>query len=672
MHKWEFLTLGDCPAEFESLFYSGNRLLAEVKALAARFHIADSVPTSFFVLLRRSFGISLSTYDQAPAKDESPIAKIYGNESRQLSDKDLVDLAKAYPSFPDPLLVLILRRRITYNIDKSQRIAILQRLALLCLFRFPKRIDLPCQVLLAEDAGCLLRSAPHRLLSPGAWYSDSQPLMSMLGALWAQSYYEGMWHGMASALMYGRHFPYTDFHIRALSIIGESSKALSLFSQLYKLHPEQFTIPSLSNILFMLMGMECLDQGMVLKVSKHFNSLSRKSLPSEAAHSPKVTSYISERPVLAILSADLRNHPVGRFWLPIARVLRRYFKVIYFAGHPLDDDPIRSEYKSLCEEWNPLTPHQLNQTSSKLREISPNILLDLGGHTADNHPMLLCQRYADVQATYLGFYGPTYSSNCDWWILDEALNNRVANSYPGSEKIWALPCSSLCYVPSLHGLPPVESIDYSTNLAPVLGSFNHTRKITALFIERVSRILKYNPEATLLFRSHAFQDPAVRRRLLQLFRDQSVYSHQLLPIPYAQSPSQAILDYRRVNLHIDSYPVSGTTTTLDSLSMGIPVLTCPNNLYAGAISAAILENAGLSDMICEDPNELPAKARILSERFQSPDARRELAYFVRRSPVCDGMAIPRVFVEQLGTMLRKANHTTDRSVDLTKMDQQSF
>ena len=57
-------------------------------------------------------------------------------------------------------------------------------------------------------------------------------------------------------------------------------------------------------------------------------------------------------------------------------------------------------------------------------------------------------------------------------------------------------------------------------------------------------------------------------------------------------------DYGRIHLHLDSFPVSGTTTTLDSLAMGIPVLTCPTPYYAGAISSAILEHAGLSDHIC--------------------------------------------------------------------------
>ena len=61
-------------------------------------------------------------------------------------------------------------------------------------------------------------------------------------------------------------------------------------------------------------------------------------------------------------------------------------------------------------------------------------------------------------------------------------------------------------------------------------------------------------------------------------------------------------DYGRIHLHFDTFPVSGTTTTLDSLAMGIPVLTTPTPYYAGAISSAILEHAGLADHICSDPS----------------------------------------------------------------------
>ena len=56
------------------------------------------------------------------------------------------------------------------------------------------------------------------------------------------------------------------------------------------------------------------------------------------------------------------------------------------------------------------------------------------------------------------------------------------------------------------------------------------------------------------------------------------------------------------SMSIDSFPVCGTTTTLDSLAMGVPVLTKPTSLYAGAISSAIIEQLGFTDWIAESSN----------------------------------------------------------------------
>ena len=78
------------------------------------------------------------------------------------------------------------------------------------------------------------------------------------------------------------------------------------------------------------------------------------------------------------------------------------------AGHPRDQDPIRTELRQLSDEWWPLEAADVVSAAGRIRDLSPALLLDLGGHTADNHPVLLSQRLATVQATYLGFYGPTY------------------------------------------------------------------------------------------------------------------------------------------------------------------------------------------------------------------------------------------------------------------------
>ena len=338
----------------------------------------------------------------------------------------------------------------------------------------------------------------------------------------------------------------------------------------------------------------------------------------------------------------------------VARQLRASFRLIYVAGAPRESDSIRSELKQLSDEWWPLEAAELPVMARRIRSLAPSLLLDLGGHTADNYPALLSHRLAAVQATYLGFYGPTYASCCDWWIVDQVLERWLANSYPGGEKLWALPGPSLCYLPSLHCLPDVQDIHYREPNHLVFGSFNHTRKLTRASQRRFGAVLHANPDAVLQFRSHSFHDPAVRRRFLIRLQDMGIEPHQLQPLPYAPSSAAAMADYGRIHLHFDTFPVSGTTTTLDSLAMGIPVLTCPTPYYAGTISAAILEHAGLVDHVCSDPAQLPSHARWLAERYRSAAARRALARQVRQSPICDDQSMPRMFVDQLQQMLRQA------------------
>ena len=406
-------------------------------------------------------------------------------------------------------------------------------------------------------------------------------------------------------------------------------------------------------MLFMALGCEKISKPFVNILAKHFDRLAQETVPDLPSQPPLPQQIeVKERPLMVVVSSDLRNHPVGRFWLPIARHLRSQFRVIHVVGHPRDDDPIRDELRELSDDWWPFDAVEWVQMAHKIRSKAPSMLLDLGGHTADNHPALLRHRLAAVQATYLGFYGPPYAACCDWWIVDNVLERYLANSYPDAEKLWSLPGPSLCYLTSLHALPEVQHIQYREPSYLAFGSFNHTRKLTSSSQKRFGQVLRENPDSVLQFRSHSFHDPAVRRRFLIRLQDMGIAPHQLQPLPFAPSAEAAMADYGRIHLHFDTFPVSGTTTTLDSLAMGIPVLTCPTSYYAGAISAAILEHAGLADHVCLDPDCLPSHARWLAERYRSAEARRSLAKHVRQSPICDGHEMPRMFVQQLQEMLR--------------------
>ena len=644
-------------------FFHGYRLEAEVELIASSFHGNTfdliSIEMNYF---KRSYGFNDLFVPHDSLLLNSGILSISNlqasfqaslGESPRL--KDLVLLA---PFFPDALLLYSLNCLEKLSDDHDGGELLLQRICLILLSYFPSRLDLLYALIAEKNANHLLKFLPDQFILDRFFYTNTHPSLFYLQSLWAKGHFNSLLHSYLNYQLCKRNFPLSDFVLRCYTIIGAIDRVDLLFRDIYRRHNAELQPVTLSNMIFTALGLEALDQTYIDQLIEQWRRLTRPPLNLTPQQVKRNSLVVKEKPSLVVLSADLRMHPVGRFWLPLVQQLATKFKLIHLGFNPHDQDPVRDQLKACSAEWHLLETTATADIEAILTKAKPDLLLDLGGHTADNRPGLLNQRFAAVQATYLGFYGPTYAEHCDWWILDPAIARRVQHSYPGSENIWQLDAPSLCYNPINHGLPAIDQIIYSEADHPIIGSFNHTRKLTSICIKRFGAILKGSPEAVLQFRSHSFFDPNVRRWFLQQFVDSGIAAHQLQPLPYAPSGKDALKDYGRIHLHLDSYPVSGTTTTLDSLAMGIPVLTSPNHLYAGAISAAILEQAGLEFMICEDPNQLPHKAKELCALYRSAGARRELAQHVRNTAICDTKKTPKAFAKQLLKMLKHQSNSS--------------
>jgi hypothetical protein len=639
------------------LYLSGQRLEAEICLQAS---VLLGLPEA---VLERELAVLSRSYGFAP----QPLAHSVASSHALSCGEDLFDLEIQYqgaavdvlalqcfiknaPDYPDPLLLWATQHVFPTLTDRAKRRAALQRLGVLLLLKFPQRLDLLLALVAAEGATDVLRSLPEKSAPASCFYTHTPPAMQYLQSLWVKGRYSQLLIAYAHYQFQRRWFPTSDYMLRCYTMVGAIERVDRLFRAIAQRHRDELLPVTLSNMLFTALGLQQLDHAYLAQLVEQWRELTR---PVQLM--PRRPLLVSERPLLFVVSADLRMHPVGRFWLPLAHALRQRFRLVHLGFNPHETDAVRDQLQQISDGWHLLDANDGDAIDGLLREQRPDLLLDLGGHTADNRPGLLNQRYAPVQATYLGFYGPSYGEQCDWWILDAAIARRVRHSYPGCESIWELNGPSLCYDPLAHGLPAVEAIVYSEADHPVIGSFNHTRKLTAACIERFGSVLQAMPQAVLQFRSHSFYDPAVRRWFLQKFLDAGIAPYQLQPLPYAASGAEALNDYGRIQLHLDSYPVSGTTTTLDALAMGIPVLTGPNHLYAGAISAAILEQVGLSEMVCERQEDLPLVAKRLCREYASAKARRGLAAKVRSSAVCDTIETPKMFAGQLGEMLRQAS-----------------
>jgi hypothetical protein len=667
-----------CDSSVAELYFKGDRLLAEVfihaQLLVKREPTLRSALVASAHELAASYGL---IQDDQPLKPEALIASSENSSIQsyrrdyQAASSDPLLLKRLYlanPFYPDALLAyvaftLLPNISVFAGPNSPEWKQLFFATCRLITQQWPRREEL--LTAFAHHAGSLTAQIdfPDRSLSSSAYYKQTAPSLAFLQELWIKGRYQSIMLHYANGQCSARSFPSSDYMLRVFTILGLLFRCQSLFRSIYSRCSAMLPPSSLSNMVFTELGMEALSDSIIEDlISDWRQRASSTVLPLTrppcfpGVSDTKTTNFsIKERAVLAVMSADLRNHPVGRFWLPIARRLCCDFRLIHIDFSPSHHDDIRTELRSCSYEWWPYIDQSNHDLTQRLYDLKPSVLLDLGGHTADNRPAFLNQRFAPLQVTYLGFYGPSYGTECDWWILDRYVARYVSNSYKGAEPIWQLPCPSLCYDPALHRLPELDGLPYDNSGTPVLGSFNHTRKLTTESIARMAAVICSLRDSVFKFRSHSFYDPSVREFFLQRFVDLGVPSSQLCALPYAANPSDAMLDYCRIHLHLDCFPISGTTTTLDSLAMGVPVLTCPNNLYAGAISASLLESVGLNSMVCTNPSQLPDTASELLQQYRSPISRRNLGFLIRNSQLCDTQATPRHFSEAITSMLKHSN-----------------
>ncbi len=95
--------------------------------------------------------------------------------------------------------------------------------------------------------------------------------------------------------------------------------------------------------------------------------------------------------------------------------------------------------------------------------------------------------------------------------------------------------------------------------------------------------------------------------------------------------------YHRVDVGLDTLPYNGHTTTLDSLWMGVPVVTMVGETVVGRAGFSQLSNLGLTDLVARTPDEfVKCAAGLAGDLARLMELRGTLRERMRRSALLDG------------------------------------
>lgn len=250
------------------------------------------------------------------------------------------------------------------------------------------------------------------------------------------------------------------------------------------------------------------------------------------------------------------------------------------------------------------------------------ILFDLAGHTAFNRLDVFALKPSPIQITYIGYPFTTGLNEMDYRITDNICDGDFSVSQKFyTERLIAMKNCFLCYDPevvSSGSFGNVES-DYIINHRKRdgyinIGCFNRTNKITNDVIKMFNGILERCENVRLIFKTKALINKVVRENFIKQFKEN--FRDRIIVLDCTLTHKEHILTYNEIDIAIDTFPYSGTTTTCEALWMGVPVYSVydsENYFHAQNVSCSILKNSGLQEYIIYKQQDVYEKIKNLQQ-----------------------------------------------------------
>jgi predicted O-linked N-acetylglucosamine transferase (SPINDLY family) len=373
--------------------------------------------------------------------------------------------------------------------------------------------------------------------------------------------------------------------------LGHVEEALALLRGARRLAPDDLDV--LSAWLFTLNFSARASREEIYREHLECDRLLRSAAPRPPRRAP------DGRLRIGYLSPDLRFHAVSCFVAPLLEHHdRSRFEIACYYLYPRHD-ATTGRLMSLADHWVDCAEMAPLELAARIRSDGVDVLVDLAGHTDWNALRALALRPAPVLATWLGYLNTTGLTAVDYRITDAISDPPGETERYHTEKLVRLPGSQWCREPPPEE-PAVAPLPARRAGAVRFGSFNKAAKLTPESLGTWAAILAALPASELLF---VGVEEAQREEIGRAFESRGIEARRLRfagRVPLGEFRAL----HAEVDIALDSYPYSGATTTLDSLWMGVPVLTLAGQGPMSRSAASLLTTLGMNDWIATSRDRL--------------------------------------------------------------------
>lgn len=337
---------------------------------------------------------------------------------------------------------------------------------------------------------------------------------------------------------------------------------------------------------------------------------------------------------VGLISGDFRRHPVGYFMADLLESLKANGLELYAYANHWHDDDLTERIKPQFAGWCKCKTLSDDALAERIRADGIDVLVDLSGHTEGMRLLTFARKPAPVQVTYLGYPDTTGLTAIDYILGDPRMfPPEEAALY--TEKPWHLPDTSLCYMPPDQPVEvgPLPALQNGGTLT--FGCLNKREKISDAAIEVWAEILRELPDSRLLLQNKVFADAGIAEDMRKRFAAKGV-AQERLELIGGLSWREHLETYNRVDIALDPFPYNGTTTSVEGLWVGVPLLALKGDRLVAHMGESIQHAMGMTEWIAADKHEYVAKAVAFAGDLPALAAvRNGLRERLLASPICD-------------------------------------
>lgn len=310
---------------------------------------------------------------------------------------------------------------------------------------------------------------------------------------------------------------------------------------------------------------------------------------------------------IGYVSADFISHAVSNFILPILdNHNTTKFEIILFT------DKYFQELKNVIKK-HVVIDFQGKGTDDCAKIINDckiDILFDLNGFTSNNRLDVFSKNPAPIQITYIGYPNSLVTDFINYKITDYIADN-IHTKQIYTEKLIRLPKSFLLFRPNCQSTP-MELTMKNMSDTVILGALNKELKNSKNTLEVWKQILKQTTNTKLLIKLCSRDNGGNIQKSVEYYTRLLDVGPDRLIIKSWQEHSEYIGLFKEIDILLDTFPYSGTTTSCHALYNSVPIVTMYNDDYhIHNVTSSFLTHSGFPELITYSENEYIEKVKEL-------------------------------------------------------------